>query len=111
MKGLIKHPLDPDRIRPVPRQFGALDRGLVYRAWSRHLSLEELALYVFLICVGDPQGLSYYSDRRIAELRPLEPWQVGAVRETLCHKGLILYQAPLYQLLELPEAPCPQTKH
>lgn len=105
MNGLIKHPVDPNRIRALPRQFGAVDRHLIYHAWTRHLNLEELAVYVFLVCVGDAEGLSYYSDRRIAELLNLEPRQVGEARETLRLKGLILYQRPLYQLLDLPERP------
>lgn len=105
MNGLIKHPLDPKRIRQIPRQFGAMDRRLVYQAWTRRMSQEELALYVFLICVGDLEGLSYYSDRRAAELLNLDARDVGVARDALCRKGLILYRAPLYQVLDLPEAP------
>ena len=105
MHTLDKHPLDAHRIRRMPRQFGAVDRLLVYRGWTRHLRLEELALYVLLLCVGDAEGLSYYSDRRIAELLNLAPCDVASARETLRRKGFILYQAPLYQVLDLPEAP------
>jgi hypothetical protein len=105
VNGLIKHPVDPLRIRPMPRQFGAVDRRLVYGDWTRRLSLEALALYVFLICVADEQGLSYYSDRRIGELLSLDPSDVVQARERLLGQGLILYQRPLYQVLDLPERP------
>jgi len=105
MNVLEKHPVDAARIRRMPRQFGAVDRGLVYRCWTRQLSLEAVALYVMLVCVADAQGLSYYSDRRIGELLNVEPSQVVSARELLLHRGLILYQRPMYQLLDLPEAP------
>ena len=105
MQGLVKHPLDPNRIRQIPRQFGALDRRLVYQAWTRRISLEELALYVFLICVADPEGLSYYSDRRIGQLLNLHPRDIAPLRDRLLQNGLILYRKPLYQVLDLPEAP------
>lgn len=103
MNGLVKHPVDPNRVRSIPRQFGALDRGLVYRCWTRRLDLEALALYVFLVCVADTQGLSYYSDRRIGELLNLTPPHVIGARESLLRNGLILYQRPIYQILDLPE--------
>ena len=64
-----------------------------------------MALYVFLVCVADTQGLSYYSDRRIAELLNLRPSEVISARELLLYKGLLLYQRPIYQVLDLPERP------
>ena len=103
MPGLTKHPIDRTRVRTMPRQFGAVDRNLVYQAWTQRLSPEALAVYVFLICVSDTEGLSYYSDRRVGELLNLPAWQIDAAREVLRQQGLILYQQPLYQVLALPE--------
>ena len=102
MQGLVKHPVDPTRIRRVPRQFGAVDRNLVYRGLIRGLSPLELALYLVLICVGDLQGLSYYSDRRLAELLDTSPSMIVAARDGLVRRGLLLYSRPIYQLLEVP---------
>lgn len=105
MTGLIKHPIDPRRIRRMPRQFGALDRRLIYREHVCGLGLADIALYALLVCVSDPQGLSYYSDRRLCELLHLEPEVLARARYGLEHSGLILYRHPFYQLLDLPERP------
>jgi hypothetical protein len=105
MRGLLKHPIDPQRIRRLPRQFGAVDRNLVYHGHIRRLSAAQSALYLLLVCVSDPAGLSYYSDRRLGELLGLEPEPLAQARRGLVHQGLILYERPFYQLLDLPSAP------
>lgn len=70
-------------------------------ATSRQCSPEALALYVLLVCAADAQGLSYYSDARIAQLLALAPPALSAARRQLMAPGLIAYQKPLYQLLSL----------
>ena len=105
MHGLCKVPVDPDRIRRVPRQFGAVDRNLVYHGHIRRLSPAEAALYLLLLCVSDPQGLSYYSERRLGELLNLDPEPLKHARHGLVQKGLILHHPPFYQLLDLPPTP------
>lgn len=102
MQPLHKLPVDPHRVRRVPRQFGAVDRNLVYRGLIQGLSPLELALYLLLICVGDPQGLSYYSDRRLGELLATPPALIAAARDGLIRHGLLLFRQPMYQLLDLP---------
>jgi len=104
MKDTATHrtPPDPSRIRKMPRQFGPLDRNLVYQDHIGRLSLAEIALYVFLVCVADPRGVSYYSDRRIVEKLELDAQALREAREGLIGKGFILYEPPLYQLLDLP---------
>jgi hypothetical protein len=66
-------------------------------------SAESLALYVLLVCASDAQGLSYYSEPRIAELLGLELAALRSCRQQLISLGLIAYQKPLYQLLNLEE--------
>ena len=56
--------------------------------------------------VGDAQGLSYYSDRRAAELLSLNPGDVAEARQQLVRADLIAYERPLYQVLELGGASC-----
>lgn len=46
----------------MPQQFSWVDQRLVRDGFIEHRSAEALALYLFLITVGDAQGLSYYSD-------------------------------------------------
>jgi hypothetical protein len=70
-------------------------------ATSRQCSPEALALYVLLVCAADAQGLSFYSDARVAELLALAPPALAQARRQLMALGLIAYQKPLYQLLSL----------
>ena len=70
-------------------------------AISRQCSPEALALYVLLVCAADAQGLSFYSDARIAGLLTLAPSALAQARRQLMALGLIAYQKPLHQLLSL----------
>jgi hypothetical protein len=102
---LAKYPVDRTRIRTRPRQFACLDRALVYEKHICLLRLAELALYVFLECVSDPQGLSYYSDQRLCQYLHLAPDQLRQARAGLVAKQFVLYACPMYQLLNLPPGP------
>jgi len=100
----IKQPVDPNRIRRMPRQFGPLDRRLVYQKHICAMSTEALALYAFLECVSDPQGLSFYSDERICEHLHWSLNGLWDARDRLVTGGFLLYRRPIYQLLDLSEA-------
>jgi hypothetical protein len=98
----IKRLLDPRRIRKAPpRGFGWIDHRLLRDGYIGRCSPQALALYVLLVCASDAQGLSYYSDPRIAQLLTLEPATLSQARRELIGLGLIAYQKPLYQLLSL----------
>ena len=97
-----KRLLDARRRRKgLPRGFGWIDHRLLRDGYLGHCSPEALALYVLLVCAADAQGLSFYSDARIAELLALAPPALSAARRQLMALGLIAYQKPLYQLLSL----------
>ena len=100
-KRIIKHPVDPTRIRKRPRQFACVDRALVYHRHICRMRLPEIALYVFLECVSDPQGLSYYSDKRICQYLHLNLDEFLHARAALISKQIILYACPMYQVLDL----------
>jgi hypothetical protein len=86
-----------------PRGFGWIDHRLLRDGYIGRCSPQALALYVLLVCASDAQGLSYYSEPRIAQLLTLEPATVSLAlaRRELIGLGLIAYQKPLYQLLSL----------
>ncbi len=63
----------------------------------------EILLYFFLVLVGDHRGLSYYSLRSISRYLKLPAQEIEAARISLCDRGLVAYEAPLYQVLSLPE--------
>lgn len=98
----IKVPVDPQRILPMPRQFGPLDRRLVYDKHIRFMALEQIALYAFLVCVSDAEGLSFYSEGSICRELNLSLNGLWDAREGLIERGLLLYRRPIYQLLEVP---------
>jgi hypothetical protein len=89
------------RRKALPRGFGWIDHRLLRDGYLGRCSPEALALYVLLVCAADAQGLSYYSDPRIADLLALAPQALSQARRQLIELGLIAYQKPLYQLLSL----------
>ena len=99
---ITKQPVDSQRVRTMPAQFGAVDRRLVYQRHIRRMSIEQIALYVFLQCVSDAEGLSFYSDERICEELHFSLNGLWEARESLMHGGFLLYRRPIYQLLNLP---------
>ncbi len=102
---IFKQPVDPERIRTIPEQFGPVDRRLVYQKHIRTMSTEQIALYVFLECVSDPEGLSFYSDERVCEYLHFSIEGLRKAREGLAQGSFLLYSRPIYQLLNLPQPP------
>jgi hypothetical protein len=106
MPRVEKHPLDPARIRTVPKTgFSWIDRRLVRDGFLDDLAGPEILLYLFLCAVSDRHGLSFFGDRRAARTLKLSELIIGHARRRLEQKGLILYRSPLYQVLALPDAP------
>jgi len=96
-----KHPLCPDRIRQVPKQFSWIDHLLVRDRHIDRCSHRAAALYLFLVTVADAQGLSYYSDRSLSQRLSMEENCLAAARQDLIRIELIAYNHPLYQVLAL----------
>lgn len=109
-----KRPIRPDLLRQVPNGFSWVDHRLIR---DRHLEgcpHPAWALYLFLVTVGDAQGLSYYSEASLCRRLQMDAGQLAAARRQLEAAGLIAYAKPLYQVLALqdpgtrpvsPEAP------
>jgi len=100
---VTKQPVDPKRVRTMPTQFGAVDRQLVYRKHIQSMSTAQIALYVFLECVSDTEGLSFYSEERICEYLHFSLNGLRKTRDGLVQGGFLLYSRPIYQLLNLPQ--------
>jgi hypothetical protein len=105
---MIKRPLNVRRLRGAPpRGFGWIDHRLLREGYLSRSSPPALALYTFLVCAADNQGLSYYSLEGISTALTMEASSVICARGELIDLGLIAYQKPLYQLLAL-EAAAPK---
>ena len=98
---VVKRVLCPQRLRRIPKQFSWVDHCLVRDKHICGLSHESLALYLFLVTVGDAEGLSFYSDGAIQRYLNLDVRMVDRARNDLCDAGLIAYSSPLYQVLSL----------
>ena len=92
-------PVDPTRVRTLPRHFAWVDHRL--RDRLRALRLEEIALLFFLHLAADRHGLSFWSDATIARKLSLREGDVLQARLRLVAQGLVVYRYPLYQLLPL----------
>jgi len=96
-----KYPIYPDRIRTTPKQFSWVDHRLIRDRHLKGLTHQAAALYLFLITVADSQGLSYYANHSLGQHLAMEEAVLLAARGCLVRAGLIAYQDPLYQVLDL----------
>jgi len=88
-------------LRKIPSRFSWIDHRLVRDKYICRCDPPALALYLFLVTVGDRDGLSYYSDKSISGLLSLDIGRFQQARQRLEETSLIVYQKPLYQVLAL----------
>ena len=109
-----KIPIVAERIRKVPGQFSWIDHRLVRDRHIENCSHTAAALYLFLVTVGDAQGLSFYGDKSIIKCLSMDQGALEQARVNLIRVGLIAWQKPLYQVLSLDkvvrEKPAPRTR-
>ena len=101
---IVKSPILPKRVRKVPGSFSWIDHRLVS---DRHIDLCSHAaatLYLFLVCVGDDEGLSYYGDQSIMDKLSMDRQALNKARSGLIKSSLIAWQKPIYQVLCLEPA-------
>ena len=97
-----KELVSPSRLRRMPEGFGWVDHRLVRKGYFKDRSRESLALYLFLITVGDAEGLSYYSQESLRVNLNFTHTELFSSRQELVKAELIAYRSPFYQVLELP---------
>jgi len=98
-----KLPVEPGRVRRMPKGFGWVDHRLVRGNCMRGCSADGLALYLVLVTVADRDGLSYYGERLLCALLGWSRGRLGKARENLLAADLLGWADPIYQVLELPE--------
>lgn len=92
---------NPQRLRQIPPRFSWVDHRLVREGYFEGCSCDALALYLFLLTVADPRGLSYYSQPSLMKSLKMCASRFIAARGQLIQARLIAYQHPLYQVLSL----------
>ncbi len=102
MKKII---LDRSRIRTVQGGFAFIPHRFLNDGFIKRLGSGELLLYLFLILAADACGLSYYGNPTICRFLGMNHSQLQRYRQILIDEDLIVFEAPLYQVLELPTGP------
>ena len=98
---MTKLPILKHRIRKVPKQFSWIDHRLVRDRHIETFTPPAAALYLFLVTVGDADGLSYYGDQSVMKRLGMDQSTLQASRSNLVQNGMIAWQKPLYQVLDI----------
>jgi len=98
---IVKEPVMKNRIRKMPKSFSWIDHRLVRQRYIESCSHEQSALYLFLVCVADARGLSYYGDKSIMKQLNMDMSTLRQARSGLTKNNLIAWQEPIYQVLSL----------
>lgn len=90
-------------VRRMPRRFSWVDQELFRGGHMRGLRAGSLGLYLFLVTVGDSQGVSWYSEGRLCEELGLSASELEGCRRELLERGLVACGGRLWQVLALPQ--------
>jgi hypothetical protein len=99
-------PPRPDRIRSICGSFSWIDHRFFRQGFDLGLTRLEKLLYLVLIAVSNRDGVSFYSDERLAEMLEIcHAHELTGARSELIARGLIAFEKGLYQVLDLPPNP------
>jgi len=96
---IVKFPILPNRVRKIPHIFSWIDHRLVRDQHIDRFSHTVATLYLFLVCVADDKGLSYYGDQTIMKKLSMDQQALQNARSDLIRHGLLAWQKPIYQVL------------
>jgi hypothetical protein len=86
-------PIRADRVRRIDGSFAFVPHRFLRDGFWASLDHDELLLYLLLVLVADRQGMSFYSDERLASMLRLVLDDFLAARATLVRKDLVDYDA------------------
>lgn len=98
-----KTPLIPQRVRKIDGSFAFIEHRFLRDGFWISLDHHELVLYLFLVIVGDRNGISFYCYDRICTLLGISVDDYILARNALIEKDLIAFDGRVFQLLSLPE--------
>lgn len=98
-------PPRPDRRRSIRGSFSWIDHRFLREGFDQGLTRLEKLLYFVLVAVSNQDGVSFYSDARLAELLDIRfPHELEGARNELVGRDLIAYANGIYQVLDLPDS-------
>jgi hypothetical protein len=99
----VPTPTAPTRSPTFHSRFLQIDHRFLREGFDQGLSRLEKLLYFVLVAVSNQDGVSFYSDARLAELLDIRfPHELEAARNELVARDLIAYEDGIYQVLDLP---------
>ena len=99
-------PPRPDRIRSIHGSFSWIDHQFLRQGFDQGLTRLEKLLYFVLVAVSNSDGVSFYSDERLAEVLEIRhSHELTGARSELAARDLIAFKDGIYQVLELPPGP------
>jgi hypothetical protein len=79
-----------------------VDHRFLRDGFDQGLTRLEKLLYFILVAVSNRDGVSFYSDARLAELLDIRfPHELHGAGQELMARDLIAYQGEIYQVLAL----------
>jgi hypothetical protein len=103
MPKLRPQPPRPDRRRSIRGSFSWMDHRFLREGFDEGLTRLEKLLYFVLVAVSNQDGVSFYSDARLAELLDIRfLHELEAARNELMARDLVAYVGGIYQVLDLP---------
>jgi hypothetical protein len=92
-----------DRRRQIRGSFSWIDHRFLREGFDQGLARLEKLFYFVLVAVSNQDGVSFYSDVRLAELLDIRfPHELDGARKELVARDLIAYEGGIYQVLDLP---------
>jgi len=106
--------LCPDKVRKISGSFAFIEHRFLRDGFLASLDHHELLLYLFLIIVGDRNGMSFYSYDKICALLRVSVDEYILARNSLIENDLIAFDGRFFQVLSLPDnvvnTSCPPLK-
>ncbi len=107
-------PLIAHRVRKINGSFAFIEHRLLRDGFWASLDHHELLLYLFLVIVGDRNGMSFYTYDKICALLRVSVDEYILARNSLIEKDLIAFDGQFFQVLSLPDnvvnTSCPPLK-
>ena len=94
--------LCPDRVRKINGSFAFIEHRFLGDGFFASLDHHELLLYLFLVIVGDRNGISFYGYDKICTLLRFSIDEYTLARDSLMKKDLISFDVKFFQVLSLP---------
>jgi hypothetical protein len=96
-------PPRPDRRRSIRGSFSWIDHRFLREGFDQGLTRLEKLFYFVQVAVSNQDGVSFYSDARLAELLDIRfPHELDVARKELVARDLIAYEGGIYQVLDRP---------